>query len=190
MSIPAQNNESLPSRGDLPHTKISARLDKFVTKVGEYSSWLWIITIGFILYSVVSRYLFGQGSVMLEEVQWHLAGAAWLIGLSYTLVDNEHVRVDVLHERLSRKSQAWIEVFGLALLLLPFLFITLNEMIPYVYSSYEQGEVSISPNGLPYRWLIKLFLPLAIVLLIIASFSRLLRVIALLSNKSNKKGKN
>ncbi len=182
MSIPAKNNESLPSRGDLPHTKISARLDKFVTKIGEYSSLLWIVTIGFILYSVVSRYAFGQGSVMLEEIQWHLAGAAWLIGLSYTLVDNEHVRVDVLHERLSIKTQAWIEVFGLALLLLPFLFISLNEMIPYVYSSYEQGEVSISPNGLPYRWLIKAFLPFAIVLLIIAAFSRLLRLKAFLSN--------
>lgn len=178
----AQNKESFPTEANLPHTKTSTLLDSFIIRIGEHSSWLWIITIGFILFSVISRYVFGQGSVMLEEIQWHLAGAAWLIGLSYTLVSNEHVRVDVIHERLSLKTQAWIETLGLIFLLLPFLFISLNEMIPYVYSSFQQGEVSISPNGLPYRWLIKSFLALSIILLIIAALSRLLRLKFFLSN--------
>ena len=80
----------------LPHTTISRFLDGGLSAIGVAFSFLWIATVGVILYSVISRYVFSQGSVMLEEVQWHLAGAAWLVGLSYTLVHDDHVRVDVL----------------------------------------------------------------------------------------------
>ncbi|MDZ7714447.1 MAG: TRAP transporter small permease subunit [Rhodovibrio sp.] len=69
---------------------------------------------------MIGRYAFGAGSVMAEEIEWHLAGAAWLVGLSYTLVSDDHVRVDVLHERMSVRKQGWIELLGLLFLLLPF----------------------------------------------------------------------
>ncbi len=117
---------------------------------------------------------------MLEEVQWHLAGAAWLVGLSYTFVHDGHVRADVLHERLSTKSQAWIEFLGILLLLIPFLVLTLVEVIPYAISSFQQGERSQAPNGLPWRWILKSFLPLSIVLLVLATLSRLAKTTALL----------
>ena len=65
------------------------------------------------------RYLFSEGRIEFEEIQWHLYGIAWLIGLSYTLVHDDHVRVDVLHERLNLKAQVWIEFLGILLLLLP-----------------------------------------------------------------------
>lgn len=97
---------------ELPSTALSNILDAFVDRVGSYFSWLWIATVLVIIYSVVSRYAFGQGSVFLEELAWHLAGAAWLVGLSYTLVHDDHVRVDVLHERFSLKTQAWFEFIG------------------------------------------------------------------------------
>lgn len=165
---------------ELPRTSLSNFLDAFVDRLGSLASWLWVITIGFILYSVISRYVFSQGSVMLEEIQWHLAGAAWLVGLSYTFVHDDHVRVDVLHERLSLKAQAWVEFLGIILLLLPFLFLALMEVVPYAMSSFEQGEHSQAPNGLPWRWILKSFLPLSMGLLIIAAFSRLLKTTALL----------
>lgn len=117
---------------------------------------------------------------MLEEVQWHLAGAAWLVGLSYTFVHDDHVRVDVLHERLSLKAQAWIEFLGIILLLLPFLVLALWEVTPYAMSSFEQGEHSQAPNGLPWRWVLKSFLPISMGLLIIAALSRLLKTTAFL----------
>lgn len=164
----------------LPRTFISNHLDAFVDRIGSLSSWLWIITIGVILYSVISRYVFAQGSVMLEEVQWHFAGAAWLIGLSYTLVHDAHVRVDVVHERLSFRTQAWIEFLGLIFLLLPFLVLALWEVVPYAMSSFEQGELSQSPNGLPWRWVLKSFLPISMGLLVIAALSRLLKATAVL----------
>lgn len=165
---------------ELPETTLSRLLDGFVGAIGALFSWLWIVTVGVILYSVISRYAFSQGSVMLEEVQWHLAGAAWLIGLSYTLVHDDHVRVDVLHERFSLRTQAWVEFFGILLLLMPFLYLTFVELLPYVQSSFEQNERSQAPAGLPMRWVLKSVLPLSIFLLFLAALSRLAKTTALL----------
>jgi TRAP-type mannitol/chloroaromatic compound transport system permease small subunit len=133
-----------------------------------------------IIWAVVGRYAFDHGSVTLEEVQWHLAGMGWLLGLAYTLVVDGHVRVDVIHERLSPKGQGWVELFGLVFLLLPFLGLAVYEMFPYAYSSWQQGETSQAPAGLPYRWVLKSILALSFVLLILAALSRLLKVTALL----------
>lgn len=165
---------------ELPSTRVSDALDGLIDRIGFLFSWLWVAVVGVILYAVIGRYAFGQGSVMLEEVTWHLAGAAWLIGLSYTLVHDAHVRVDVLHERFSLRTQAWIELLGLLLLLLPFLILTLSEAWPYFLSSYLQGEESQAPAGLPARWALKFFLPLCFGLLIVAAVSRLMKCTALL----------
>lgn len=165
---------------ELPRTAPADALDAVVAFIGKTASWLWLAVVAVILYSVISRYLFGFGSVMLEEVQWHIASFVWLIGLSYTLTSDDHVRVDVLHERLTLRTQTWIEVAGILLLLLPFLAIEIWEAIPYFLSSYEQGEVSQAPAGLPARWALKLVLPVSFVLLFLAAVARLLRCTALL----------
>ncbi|MBK1696815.1 TRAP transporter small permease subunit [Rhodovibrio salinarum] len=165
---------------ELPTTRPSLAVDKAVRGIGFAFSFLWLGVLGVILVAVIGRYAFGSGSVMAEEIEWHLAGAAWLVGLSYTLVSDDHVRVDVLHERLSVKKQAWIELFGLLFLLLPFAAIGLYLGWPYFYSSWMQGEVSQAPAGLPYRWAIKVFLPLSFALLIVAVLSRLMKCTALL----------
>lgn len=164
----------------LPRTTISNILDEFIDQLGALFSWLWLATVGVILYSVIARYAFSQGSVMLEEVQWHLAGATWLIGLSYTLVHDAHVRVDVLHERFSRRTQAWIEFAGILFLLMPFLVIAFLEVLPYAWSSFHQGERAQAPNGLPARWVLKMLLPISMGLLFTAGFSRFLRTTSLL----------
>ena len=165
---------------EFPTTWLSQFMDGVISAIGKSASWLWIVVTGVIIYAVVGRYAFGMGSVTLEEVQWHLAGAGWLLGLGYTLVTDDHVRVDVIHERLSLRGQAWIELLGLVFLLLPFLGLAVYEMIPYAFSSWAQGETSQAPAGLPYRWILKSILALSFVLLILAALSRLLKVTALL----------
>jgi len=165
---------------EFPTTWLSQVMDGVISAIGKSASWLWIVVTGVIIYAVVGRYAFGQGSVTLEEVQWHLAGAGWLLGLGYTLVTDDHVRVDVIHERLSLRGQAWIELFGLVFLLLPFLGLAVYEMVPYAFSSWQQGETSQAPAGLPHRWILKSILALSFVLLILAALSRLLKVTALL----------
>ncbi|NMT62845.1 TRAP transporter small permease subunit [Marinobacter orientalis] len=165
---------------ELPTTRISQVVDRVISGIGKGASWLWVVITGVIIYAVVGRYAFDAGSVTLEEVQWHLAGAGWLLGLSYTLVVDGHVRVDVIHERLSLRGQAWVELFGLVFLLFPFLGLAVWEMAPYAYSSWQQGETSQAPAGLPYRWILKGIVALSFVLLLVAALSRLLKVTALL----------
>ena len=96
------------------------------------------------------------------------------------LVVDGHVRVDVIHERLSIRNQGWIELFGLVFLLLPFLGLAVYEMFPYAYSSWQQGETSQAPSGLSHRWVLKGILALSFTLVILAALSRLLKVTALL----------
>lgn len=165
---------------ELPTTRISLILDGLLRRAGEWFSWLWLACVAVILVSVISRYVFSEGSVMMEEIQWHISSAAWLIGLAYAFVYDSHVRVDVIHERLGLRTQVWIELLGLALLALPFLLIGLYMAWPYFHDSFLQGEVSQAPAGLPYRWAMKFFLPLAFALLSIAAVSRLLKCTALL----------
>ena len=176
----AEFEHELVHHTELPRTALSDRLDSALNWVGKSFSWLWLLVVAVILYSVISRYVFAQGSVLMEEIQWHLAGAAWLIGLSYTLVHDDHVRVDILHEKFSLKTRAWIELLGILLLMLPFLAISFWEAVPYFYNSFQQQEVSPSPTGLPARWVLKFFLPLCFALLMVAGLSRLLKCTALL----------
>lgn len=165
---------------ELPPNRLSDALDATLNRIGFLFSLLWLPVVGVILYSVIGRYAFGQGSVMLEEVSWHLAGAAWLVGLSYTLVSDHHVRVDVIHERLSLRGQAWIELLGIVFLLLPFLVIALNGATDYFLSSYQQDERSQAPAGLPARWALKFIMALAFALLLAGALSRLSKCTTLL----------
>lgn len=186
MSGPATQHQShslvadFQHHTELPTTRVSRLLDRFLDRVGRAFSFLWLAVVGVILVSVISRYVFSEGSVTMEEIQWHISSVAWLVGLSYAFVHDSHVRVDVIHERLSLRKQVWIELLGLLVLALPFLVIGVYMSWPYFYESFLQGEVSQAPAGLPYRWAMKFFMPLAFALLVIAGVSRLLKCTALL----------
>jgi TRAP-type mannitol/chloroaromatic compound transport system permease small subunit len=164
----------------LPHTAFSRRVDPFLARVGEAISWLWAVLLVIIMLNVIIRYAFGMGRIEFEEIQWHLYSAGFLLGLSYAYQADAHIRVDVLHERLSPRRQAWVELYGILLFLLPFIALVLIYSVPFVASSFRYGEVSQAPGGLPYRWVIKAILPLGFILLLIAVISRLTRVWALL----------
>ncbi len=160
----------------LPHTPVSAAIDKVLTCIGECLSYVWLVLLGIIVVNVVARYVFDQGRIELEELQWHLYSIGFLFGMSYAYQADAHIRVDVLHERLQPRLQAWIELYGILLFLLPFIALILIYGVPFVISSYALGEVSVSPGGLPLRWLIKAALPLGFALLLLSVCSRLLRV--------------
>jgi TRAP-type mannitol/chloroaromatic compound transport system permease small subunit len=164
----------------LPHTAFSRRVDPLLVGVGRWISWIWLALLAIIVLNVLLRYAFGEGRIEFEEIQWHLYSAGFLFGLSYALVGDAHIRVDVLHERLGERTRAWIELYGILLLLLPFILLVLIFSVPFVAQSFALGEVSQAPGGLPYRWLIKAALPAGFLLLLLAAVSRLTRVWALL----------
>lgn len=164
----------------LPHTVLSDKLDAFIRRIGELVSWVWLPLVLVIVGNVVMRYIFDQGRVEFEEIQWHLYSLGFLIGLSYCYQADDHVRVDVLHDRMSLKWQTWIEFIGIVFFLLPFIAIILIYSVPFVYDSFMISEVSDAPGGLPFRWAIKSVLFFSFVLLCMAALSRLLRCTAFL----------
>jgi len=160
----------------LPHTPFSLRVDGWINAFGRALSWLWLVLLCVIVLNVVLRYAFGEGRVEFEEIQWHLYSAGFLLGMSFAYAGDNHVRVDVIHERLSARHQAWIELYGILLFLLPFIALILIYSLPFVADSYAFGEVSQAPGGLPLRWLIKAALPLGFGLLLLTTIARLNRV--------------
>lgn len=132
--------------------------------------------IAVIVLNVTMRYLFGEGRIEFEEIQWHLYAIGFLVGIATCMDSDDHVRVDVFHERMSLRSQAWVELYGLLLLYFPFVISALSFSLPFVSYSFAIAEVSDAPGGLPFRWVIKSFLSLSMLLLIVGGISRLSRV--------------
>ena len=161
---------------NLPSTGFSRIVDPWLERIGRGASWLWLALLVVIVLNVVLRYAFAEGRIEFEEIQWHIYATGFLLGLGYALKDDVHIRVDVLHERFSPALKAWLELYGILLLLLPFIAVMLIFAVPFVAASYALGEVSVSPGGLPYRWAMKAMLPLGFALLLLAALSRLTRV--------------
>lgn len=164
----------------LPHNRFSDAVDKFIRRIGETVSWIWIALLGVIIANVTVRYVFDQGHVEFEEIQWHLYAIGFLIGLSYCLQADDHVRVDIFHDGMSLRNQAWVELGGIVFFLMPFVVLVIYYGVPFVAYSWSVNEVSDAPGGLPARWAIKSVLIIGFVLLGMAALSRLTRVTALL----------
>ena len=168
---------SLDKKLQLRHTPITKKTDNFVLQIGEIFNWLWVILIAVIILNVILRYVFKNGMIELEELQWHLYCIGWLVGLSSTYIVDSHVRVDVLSERLSYKKKLWFELFGILILFLPFVILVLYYAVPFFELSWASSERSTSANGLPARWFVKGFLVISFFLLLISGFSRITRII-------------
>ncbi len=159
-----------------PHTRASRLIDGWLEQLGKWLSGIWVVLLIVIVCNVLLRYVFNEGRIELEELQWHLYSIGFLLGLGVAYQADSHIRVDVLHERMKPATQAWVELYGILLFLLPFIALVLIYSVPFVMSSYAFSEVSPSPGGLPFRWLIKAFLPVGFLILLLAVISRLIRV--------------
>lgn len=177
MSTPDISSDNTPHAlpPELPTNRVSHALDTAIALLGKGLSWLWLATLGVVLTNVFSRFIMGRGSIALEELSWHFFGATMILTLAYAVVTDDHVRVDVLRERFSLRFQAWVELLGIVLLVLPALYFMVDGLIDYAYRSFAQGERSQAPSGLPYRFIIKSTLPLGMALIAFALSSRALR---------------
>lgn len=162
---------------------ISDWLDKVTCRIGELASWCTFILIFAIVLNVILRYVFNRGMIALEELQWHLYSVVILFGLSYTMARDAHIKVDVLYSRMSRRRQAWIDLFSILFLLIPFICLVCWHSIDFVYRSWELNESSVVQQGLPWRWIIKSALPISFVLFGIAAISRIVRILYFIFGK-------
>lgn len=175
MTHNAEPLEAGPSGLALPTTAFSRAADRVITWFGELASALWLVLVLVIVIQVIARYVFGAGSILMEELQWHLYAIGFMLGISFTEVRERNVRIDVLAEGFKQRTRQWIEFVGL-LGLLVFCGVVIWYAVPFFWSSFQLNETSAAPGGLPYRWFIKSFIVTAFVLLALAALSRLTRV--------------
>ena len=152
-------------------------IDTLNEVIGRAASWLVLAMVLLICYDVTMRYFFHQGSVALQELEWHLFALIFLLGSAYTLKYDNHVRVDILYQSqyLSNEHRALINIFGILFFLLPFCVLVLITTWPFVENAYYYLEGSPDPGGLPYRYLLKGSILVAFTLLILQGLAELLR---------------
>ncbi|NKQ11393.1 TRAP transporter small permease subunit [Pseudomonas sp. SST3] len=185
MSVhPVSPNAAAPASHEaaLPHNRLSYWLDKALVAIGEASAWIWLLVLAVVLTNVFSRFVLARGSIALEELSWHLFGAALMLALAYAVVRDDHVRVDVLREKFTLRSQAIIELLAILILALPVVLLMVDALIPFAYQAFIYNERSQAPSGLPHRFIFKSVLPLGLALVALALASRATRCSTLLFN--------
>lgn len=142
-------------------------IDSLNERIGEITSWLTIILVLVVSYDVFVRYLIGESSVGLQEIEWHIFALIFLVSAAYTLKIDEHVRVDVFYTRFSQKKKAWVNLLGSIFLLIPFCLIVIFASKDFVEISFRVKETSPDAGGLPARYILKAFIPISFVLLLL-----------------------
>jgi TRAP-type mannitol/chloroaromatic compound transport system permease small subunit len=159
--------------------KIENFFNKVADFIGNLTSILMILMMLNVFFDVVMRYFFNTGSIAMQELEWHFFSVIILLGISYTLKEDGHVRVDVIYDRLSVRKKAVINIVGILLFLIPFaLFIGVGSF-DFVKEAYVSGEISADPGGLTHRWILKAFIPFSFFLLVFISIGFLVRNINL-----------
>ena len=148
---------------------IESVCNKFSKYLGIFISFLLIIMMINVAFDALNRYLLNSNSVALQEMEWHLFSVIILLGLSYTLNEEGHVRVDILYANFSAKKQAIINMVGVITFVLPLSLLVAFGSLGFVEEAYIFMEQSGDPGGLPYRFIIKGLIPTAFFILIFMS---------------------
>ena len=155
-----------------------------LSKVAGYLAAILVVLLSLLVaYDAGMRYLFSEGSIALQEIEWHLFDVIFLLGLSYALKHDKHVRVDIFFERYSHDTKATVQILAMLFLVIPFSLIFLNDALDMTYQSFLQHEVSPDPGGLTDRWVIKAMLVFSFVLLILQALSEMLKAYHRLENR-------
>jgi TRAP-type mannitol/chloroaromatic compound transport system permease small subunit len=158
---------------------LSKRIDAFSEWMGRWVAWLVLVAVLISAANATMRKAFNMSSNGFLEIQWYLFAAVFMLASGYTLLRQEHVKIDVVSGRFSKRTQIWIEIIGICLFLLPFTFYTTQLAMPLVINAYITGEVSSNAGGL-IRWPVFALLPLGMLVLAIQAVSELIKRIAYL----------
>jgi TRAP-type mannitol/chloroaromatic compound transport system permease small subunit len=159
---------------------LSRAIDALNGRLSIIADWLVLLSCLISAANAFSRYAFSISSNAWLEIQWYMFGALVLLGASYTLRRNEHVRVDIVYSNVSTRRQIWIDILGGVLFLLPATLILTYLSWPIFHNSWMQNEVSANAGGL-LRWPIKILLPIGFALLSLQGISELIKRIAMLT---------
>jgi len=171
--------------------KILSNYIKFVDKTNEFigksSSWLTTFLVLVVVYDVVLRYAFNISSVGMQELEWHVFAVLFLMGAAYTLLKDDHVRVDLFYSKFNEKQKAWTNFIGSLLFLIPFILIVIYTSANYVNNSFVLNESSPDPGGIPARYILKSFIPLSFFFLLLQGIALLFKSMLTIMNYSEEK---
>lgn len=160
-----------------PLLGLSRGIDWVSTQLGVLANWLVLLSCVISGGNATLRYLFHVGSSGWLEIQWYMFAGMVLLGAPYTLLMNEHVRVDLLFSLASPRQRLWIDVFGIVFFLLPICVILVHFTWPWFLGSWEIGEISPNAGGL-IRWPVKLLLPVGFFWMAVQGLSELIKRVA------------
>jgi TRAP-type mannitol/chloroaromatic compound transport system permease small subunit len=153
---------------------VSRAIDVVNERLGRVANWMILIACLISAGNAMIRYAFDVSSNAWLEVQWYLFAGVVMLGTSYTLRLNEHVRVDILYMHLSERGKEWLDLLGAALFLIPSALIIAWLSWPFFRESWMIQEMSTNAGGL-LRWPVKILIPIGFVLLALQGFSEIIK---------------
>lgn len=159
--------------------KLSRHIDSFTERVGKLALWLVLVVVLVSAGNAVMRYTLNYSSNAFLEIQWYLFGLIFLSCSGYTLLRNEHVRIDLISGRFSRRGQAWIDIFGIIFFLMPMAVGIMLLSWPVFVSAFVSNEMSNSAGGL-IVWPARFMVVAGFFLLIVQGISELIKRIGFL----------
>ncbi len=159
--------------------QLSKLIDAFTERVGHWTSWLILAAVLISAINAIVRKAFNMSSNAFLEIQWYLFAAVFLLAAGYTLLRREHVRIDVVLGRFSKRTQITIEAVCIVLFLFPFCLVVIDLVWPLVVRAYITGEMSSNAGGL-IRWPVFALVPIGFSLLLVQGVSELIKRIAFL----------
>ncbi|MEM1324470.1 MAG: TRAP transporter small permease subunit [Bacteroidota bacterium] len=155
--------------------QISNTIDQLNDFIGRAAAWLTSILVMLIFVDVISRYFFEATAAWVIDLEWHLFALIFLLGGGYAFRHDKHVRVDLFYSRFSERDQAWVNILGCVLLLIPWCMAVVWVSSEYAWSSFEIREGSPDPGGLPARYVIKFAVVVGFMLLLMQGVAVSLR---------------
>lgn len=166
----------------------AAVLDAAIDRIGRVTGWCAFALVCVMAFNVLLRYFFRTGSVAMQELEWHLMAPICLLGLSYAILHDGHVQVDIFFGRFPERLRHIINFISM-LLVIAVIALLLKLSIPYVMQSYSIGEKSPDPGGLTHRWILKAMLPVGFALLLVQSIAAAMKALVPLLDPTIKVGK-
>lgn len=154
-------------------------IDRINTLIGRTVGWAILVAVLVSAANAIVRKVFNTSSNAWLELQWYLYGVAFLGAAAYTLLENEHIRIDILYGRWSRRTQHWIDLIGHLLFLMPFTILMVWLLVPWAIRSYRSGEVSMNAGGL-ILWPAKSLIAIAFVMLLFQGISEIVKKVAVM----------
>ncbi len=157
--------------------RVSKAIDAMNERIGRTVYWLVLVAVLVSAGNAIVRKLFNMSSNAFLELQWYLFSGIFLLCAGYTLLRNEHVRIDVLAGRLSAKGQTWIDILGTVFFLLPMTLLFIYLSWPVFVRTFTHNEISTNAGGL-WIWPARLLVPIGFTLLALQGLSELIKRIA------------